>query len=548
MSDAVGRRRRGAGIAAAIVLTMLVLLVQIRWSPRFEQMRSDSGMFAYAGQRILEGDLPYRDVFDTKPPGVFYVDALALFVGGHTPWAIWALGLVWIIAAALVLFLTLRSAGGLLPALGATGVFVLTMHHPTYYQGGNLTETYALLPQVAILAAAASYFRRRRSLLLVFGGAMTAFAILFKPTYSALGLAFAAVSAGEELARRQWKPAIGRLAAFSLGLALPLGGAALYWASQAAFDDLWGAVVRFNLAYSSGGFSLRGIYAAFRTLFIEEPLAAVTPLAVAGSALFLGRFWEAAAERDKGPSSAGGPEPPVRRPGVGIMAVAVAALPLEWLMVTVSGRNFGHYFLTPLPAMSVPLAYLLNEGLRVVRERKVTPAWAATAALVASLGLAWLVEVAAKDLPRPAQLAEFWREPFGGSYTADPLVQRIVDLSDPSESVFVWADHPDLNFMSGRRAPSRYVFSLHLLLPGTGNSLRFAELLQDLSDDPPALILTQWQSSIGVPFLGAQRDELCLGCADDVRAGVVALADYLERDYAELERIGEWVIYGRVGD
>jgi hypothetical protein len=60
------------------------------------------------------------------------------------------------------------------------------------------------------------------------------------------------------------------------------------------------------------------------------------------------------------------------------------------------------------------------------------------------------------------------------------------------------------------------------------------------------LVLTQWSSSIGVPFLGASRDELCLECAAEVREGVLALADYLREGYVEIERIGEWVIYGRV--
>jgi hypothetical protein len=218
-------------------------------------------------------------------------------------------------------------------------------------------------------------------------------------------------------------------------------------------------------------------------------------------------------------------------------------------MLTVSGRYFGHYFLTPLPAMCAVLAYFLFEALRAVRDKAIPRPWAVVlAALLASLGIAWLAEVAVKEVPRTAEVASILRGPWEGDSMADPLVQRIADLSEPTDSVFVWADHPELNFLSGRRAPSRYVFSLHLLLPGTGNSLRFAELLEDLHRDPPALVLTQWSSSIGVPFLGAPRDELCLDCTAEVREGVLALADYLHQGYVEVERIGEWVIYSQVGE
>ncbi len=538
------RRGRWLGIGAALVLISLVFLVQIRWSPRFSPMGSDSGMFAYAGERILEGDLPYRDVFDTKPPGVFYVNALALWLGGRTPWAIWGAGVAWIALTTLVLFSTLLAGFGLLPGFLATAVFVLTLHHPSYYQGGNLTEVYALLPQVTLLAAAAAYFGNRRTRVLALCGALTGLAILFKPTCSALGLALAAVTTGEALLARRWREAAIRLGAFGLGVVMPLVAVALYWAAHGAFGYLWDAVVRFNFVYSSEGFSLLGVYGAFRMLFVDEPLAAAMPLAVAGSALFL---WDARQQASTKARAAGSSEA-LAGSGGALVLVAVVALPLEWAMVTVSGRKLGHYVLPTLPAMSVALSYLASRASQTIRERRDALGWGVvSAALVAALGLAWVVEVVVKEVPRPAELAEFWRPPFeGGAYVSDPLVRRIIESTGPGQSVFVWADHPDLNFLSGRRAPSRYVFSLHLLLPGTGNSLRFAQLLEDLRYDPPALILTQWQSDIGVPFLGAPRDGLCADCEPEVRAGVLQLADYLDRWYVERERVGIWVIYERV--
>jgi hypothetical protein len=535
------RRRHWLGIGAAVALTLLVIVVQIRWSPRFSGMGSDSGMFAYIGSRILEGDLPYRDVFDTKPPGVFYVNALAQMIGGPSPWAIWGLGAIWISAAVLILFSALQSFAGVLPAFCATAAFILTLHHPSYYQGGNLTEVYALLPQAVILAAAVTYSRRPSHALLFLAGAMTAAAVLFKPTYMSLGLAFAAVAAAEAFLARQWRQGWLRLAVFALGFALPLAGVALSWAGHGAFGDLWDAVVRFNFVYSSVGFSLQGMYGAFRTLFVEEPLSSLTPIAVAGAALLL---WNA---RDVARARRMNQPLEDRQAAAGAVAVAAVAVPIEWAMLTVSGRNFGHYFVTPLPAMCTVLAYFLFETLRAVREKSIPRPWAIVlAAVLASLGIAWLVEVAVKEVPRPAEVASILRGTWEGDSLADPLVQRITELSEPTETVFVWADHPELNFLSGRRAPSRYVFSLHLLLPGTGNSLRFAELLEDLRRDPPALVLTQWSSSIGVPFLGAPRDQLCLDCTAEVREGVLALADYLRQGYIEVERIGEWVIFGQV--
>ncbi len=38
---------------------------------------SDSTIFAYAGQLVRQGLLPYRDFWDNKPPLIFYTEALA---------------------------------------------------------------------------------------------------------------------------------------------------------------------------------------------------------------------------------------------------------------------------------------------------------------------------------------------------------------------------------------------------------------------------------------------------------------------------------------
>ena len=121
------------------MLVFLTFGLHLPWAPRFVGMGPDSGLFAYAGQQILKGSLLYRDIFDTKTPGVFYVNALAILLWGETPWAIWRLELLWILCTMAVFFLVIRQLLGKFSALLATLVFLFTMFHPNYFQGGNLT-------------------------------------------------------------------------------------------------------------------------------------------------------------------------------------------------------------------------------------------------------------------------------------------------------------------------------------------------------------------------------------------------------------------------
>src|SRR5438477_5363017 len=42
-------------------------------------LERDEGEYAYIGQRWLQGDIPYRDTFDQKPPGAFAAYACILW-------------------------------------------------------------------------------------------------------------------------------------------------------------------------------------------------------------------------------------------------------------------------------------------------------------------------------------------------------------------------------------------------------------------------------------------------------------------------------------
>ena len=51
----------------------------------------DSGVFLYAGWRFLHADIPYRNVWDHKPPLIYFMDALGLTLTPHSLWGVWLL-------------------------------------------------------------------------------------------------------------------------------------------------------------------------------------------------------------------------------------------------------------------------------------------------------------------------------------------------------------------------------------------------------------------------------------------------------------------------
>ena len=68
-------------LVAACLLGIAFLLLQIL---TYGYGR-DQGIYAMVGRALLHGEMPYRDAWDFKPPGIFliYASARALFGGGQ---------------------------------------------------------------------------------------------------------------------------------------------------------------------------------------------------------------------------------------------------------------------------------------------------------------------------------------------------------------------------------------------------------------------------------------------------------------------------------
>ena len=544
--------RRWVLALMAVVLTLLAFGLHLPVSPRNTTMGPDSGMFAYGAQEVLSGRILYRDVWDSKPPGVFYLDALALLLGGGSPWAIWWLGILWVslISTAFLLIVARLIDRG--SAFLGSLVFLLTLLYPGYYTGGNLTEIYALLPQILVIGLTAAYFRSRKRLSLVGIGVFTAVVCLFKPTSVSIGLAAAAVIAYHDFRQAGPRLSIAGLACIAAGLAAPIAIVAFYWWARGALVDLWQATVVFTLQYAEQGFSLTGVYGAVRRLAVLQPMETVFAVAVAGMAAFAWRCRSPAPAGPKGAEvsqQAGEPREAARVRDWRMWALAsvLLAIPLELAFLLISGRNFGHYFLTPLPALSTAAGYLFYE-IRGLLKRAGTLGMGAIVglALLATLLGGWLVEVAVKELPRRDQLASI-AQPLRGSYMLDGMSQYVVEHTDPSDMVLVWGNHPDVNFLTGRRAPSRYVFAMHLFFAAPEGENRLDVFLQDLRRNPPVLIFAQEVSSAGIPYFGASEQDLCPGCLPEAREGIRELKAYVENHYSLVDEIGDWVVFRRNG-
>src|SRR6185503_7218099 len=78
----------------------------------------DYGSYIYMAKQIIQGKLLYKDVWDSKPPAIFYINVLALKIGRGSRW-------------------------GVGPALFGVMIWLIGLNH--VLQGGNFTEEYPLV-------------------------------------------------------------------------------------------------------------------------------------------------------------------------------------------------------------------------------------------------------------------------------------------------------------------------------------------------------------------------------------------------------------------
>ena len=97
-------------ILVSFFILFLVLVVLQQANPLNTRLERDSGIYIYVSNTLLKGGLPYVTAMETKPPGIFFIDAFALWIGDGTRWGIWAVEFLFLFFATCIgfYFLNLR--------------------------------------------------------------------------------------------------------------------------------------------------------------------------------------------------------------------------------------------------------------------------------------------------------------------------------------------------------------------------------------------------------------------------------------------------------
>jgi hypothetical protein len=476
--------RREAAAAAALLFAATLLAPGMPFV--HEVPHRDSGVFLYVAERILSGDVPYRDVWDHKPPGVYYLNALALLLPGPGGWGVWLLSVATLASALGLSWRLLSRAFGPVPALVATALWPLILATEDFT---NYLELYALPLQFGVLALFWHGERRgghAASDLAI--GALAGGLLLLRPNLIGVPLAVGIVVLVAHRERGRLGELVPRLGRFALGALAVLAPVAGYFLAVGAFGDLLDQAFTYNVSYAGGDLASKAVAAGVGWIVLASSGASVL---VVGAAAWLMLADEARRGRL------------VDDPARPLLAVAAVGLPLEVLLASVSGQTYAHYYLAWLAVLAVLMAWAVGRLWRALTrhggELAATRRWAAALAVAVAVAVVGQVVLEVRDLRGETQLSG--------------TLAYLRSETEETDAVLIWGAEAGLSWASDRESPVRLIYQYPLVTPGYSTPSLSAEFVAELERRPPALVIDASEASAPSPVDPIPPIALRAGCS-----------------------------------
>lgn len=518
----------------------------------------DQGIYSVVARTLLEGGMPYRDAWDFKPPGIFFVYALARALFGGAQWGIRVVEVAGLLATVLVMVrLSQRMWGDRLPGEVA-GACAALCHVQLDFWHTAQPESFGGMLTVGALAAAerAGVLHRpgddhpNESRWLAVAGVLFGLSGLLKPPLAGggavLALVLAAARAREQPREvRAWLvPSVRRGVAILVGGALPFAATLAFFAAKGALGDLREVLFVFTPYYTKLGWqdaTVTGmVYWAFSEWF--SSYASVTPvglllLASTGPRLLPG-----------GPARA--VDAPRGTKSALFVVLLLGVISIHLVGVAMQGKFFPyHYGATwPLTAMLVGLGVV--NGLRWSAERGplalalyaalvcVTPNLRSSTKDVADsfwVRSGMRLAMLAGKKPRPLtddQLASVADVSAGANRAVAEFVRAHTPVDRP---LFVWGFEPVIYDLAERPLASRFVYDVPQRVSWAKGPMR-QTLMADLARRPPAAIVVEHRDVF--PMVTGDAID-----SADTLEDFVELRTLLETRYFLAERIEDFDVW-----
>lgn len=488
----------------------------------------DQAVFAVGARTMADGGALYRDVWDVKPPGIFYLYRLGHALFGVSEAGIRLFEIVWMAGLCVVFGLFTRLVLPLRAAIPACLIAAFHLLIGGYWNTAQ-TETFAALfvcggTLLALLRPAQAPIRH-----LTWAGCSACFAaaVLLKPTLGVGVIPCAVYISVIEVRRAGPGALLAPFLAFLTGAGLVAAASLLQLWSSGALPDFLQTMFEFAPRYTALAHEARGLPELTRRTLVG--FFAHYAFLLPGLILLA---WFGRKDRNLAMPS-------------GMLVLQVLVLLLG---VGLQGKFYNYHFAAAALVASLPAGW----GLWLLLDRLSTRAWG-PAVFALAIGLVMIVDDQGRRLWKdnllriaaavtPEKRFEIETRMYR-VHTSDTAANRMAgewlerNAPDRNAKLLVLGFEPVIYLYSGLDHFTRFIFSVPLKTAWGGARAR-EELMEALEAPPWAIVV---QSSDRLPQMSGDRR--------DTRAFILEempdLQSLLETDYELTESFGPLEVYTR---
>jgi hypothetical protein len=425
------------------------------WDQPFQM---DEGVYGYIGWGMLDGLVPYKDVFDHKPPGIYLLYNLVFLLSEPTALNIKVFASIYALGTALAVFFLTRKVAGTTAGCLSALLFGIFSCGPKIEGGGANTEVFMILPYTL---AAYSFLRaietgKRRDHFL------TGLFIGLACTIKQVGVVNLLWVAGFFLVRiwrsKEWNTVVHVTTdaiAVTFGVVLPWLPFLFYFYLNDALGAFFYWQLSFNLRYIDVGYQ----YLSNLALVVSQMKIILYENGILWLLALTGLVFLCRQESEKKLSHLEG-EPALSWQRTVFFLMATWPI-FSFLGIALGGRYYGHYFIQIIPSLAVlggiGLAGLFHElrarGKKLLRQP--------VSILLAGI-LFWSLYLFVRtDAP---YYLRYSGDQISNAVYGTPLfsVTRFIgkylkEHSQPEDLIYVWRSDPEINFYALRKSPSPYL-------------------------------------------------------------------------------------------
>ena len=330
-----GKKLEAMDILFCVLITLCfsLLLALNPWSDGFPG--TDSSVFLYIGKQMGQGAVPYVDLFDHKGIVLYLLEWLGAVLTPESFTGMWIVEALHLFAmAVLVMLITslFTEKKGARYLTAALTLFVLDCY--LAYEGGNLTEEYALPWMMLSLYIFLKYFMTQEYRIweIMLLGASFTVSFFLRANMIGVWAAFLPVVLVELIVKKRWKDIGACIVGFLGGISCVLVPLGAYMMASGCFEEMIQYYFVFNFGYSDSEGSTLSIISTMWfliTLSISYVLVQLSALKMC--------------HKDR-----------IFRLNLWFTAVSL-------LLASMSGRPYYHYGITLIPTMIVPCILVMRE-------------------------------------------------------------------------------------------------------------------------------------------------------------------------------------------